>query len=158
MRMRAADWYSENLSCQNIGGSCATSNVGGARCCQRAIWTVGPSQSKLKNRCSLRGETNARGLGSDQCLEVDDVEQRRLQELALEQRSTNAHQRFVRKYGGRFPDRFNIAREADGAAVGQVSGLGDVLSHRSFPRSRRPRIVGRETKKHNVGFRLQLTP
>src|SRR5260370_14511462 len=116
MRMRAADWYSENLSCQNIGGSCAASNVGGARCCQRAIWTVGPSQSKLKNRCSLRGETNARGLGSDQCLEVDDVEQRRLQELALEQRSTNAHQRFVRKYGGVCRHSFKLPPEHHGSA------------------------------------------
>src|SRR5258707_13844849 len=123
MRMRAADWYSENLSCQNIGGSCATSNVGGARCCQRAIWTVGPSQSKLKNRCSLRGETNARGLGSDQCLEVDDVEQRRLQELALEQRSTNAHQRFVRKYGGSFRQSIKISRENGGAEEVQKRGV-----------------------------------
>src|SRR5260370_29753003 len=115
MRMCAADWYSENLSRQNIGGSCPTSNVGSTRCCQRAIWTVGPSQSKLKNRCSLRGETNAGGLGSDQCLEVDDVEQRGLQELALEQRSTNAQQRFVRKYGGAFRDTFHYPGEATAA-------------------------------------------
>src|SRR5258707_9014796 len=142
MRMRAADWYSENLSCQNIGGSCATSNVGGARCCQRAIWTVGPSQSKLKNRCSLRGETNARGLGSDQCLEVDDVEQRRLQELALEQRSTNAHQRFVRKYGGAFPDRFHIPGEAEGAGIVQENGLAEVVSLPPLHGFRRSEIVG----------------
>src|SRR5260221_5004482 len=135
MRMCAADWYAETLSCQNIGGGCATSNVGGTRCRQRAIRTVGPSQSKLKNRCSLRGGTNARGLGSDQCLEVDDVKQRGLQELALEQRPTNAQQRFVRKYGGPLPDRFYIARANQRAEIIPENGLAESLSGASLQRS-----------------------
>src|SRR5260221_7172922 len=157
MRMCASDWYAENLACQNIGGGCATSNVGGTRCRQRAIRTVGPSQSKLKNRCSLRGETNARGLGSDQCLEVDDVKQRGLQELALEQRPTNAQQRFVRKYVGPFPNHFEIGGGNKKAGIIQKKGIRKFFSVAPLPCSGGPPIVASKRKMNNVIYFIRPT-
>ena len=65
------------------------------------------------------GEHDARRLGRDQRLEVDDVEQRRLDELRLQQRAPHAHQRLVGEDDRPLGHRVHVAGEAQRGQLAQ---------------------------------------
>src|SRR5206468_12725889 len=59
----------------------------------------------------------AGGLGRDERLEIDQVQQRRLDDLRLEDRPGDADQRLVREDGRPFGHRVQVAGKAHGAEV-----------------------------------------
>ena len=71
---------------EHIGRRGAAGNVARARNGQAAIGTLGAAQAKLRHGATVGGEHHARRLGGDKRLEADDVEQRRLEQLALRAR------------------------------------------------------------------------
>src|SRR5262249_29208750 len=83
VRVRAAHWDSKALPGERIRGGHAAANEGRAAGAQATIGPLRAPQPELDDRIALRGQADARGLGGDERLEVDDVEQRRLGELAL---------------------------------------------------------------------------
>ena len=59
---------------------------------------MGASQAELDYRIILRGETDARRFGCNQALEIQKIQQGRLQELTLDDRAANADEWFVWKH------------------------------------------------------------
>ena len=54
-------------------------------------------KSEFQHRLATRRQANPGGLRRDKLLEVDQVQQRRLEQLTLEDRTLNPQQRFLRK-------------------------------------------------------------
>ena len=95
--MRAKDGNTVAAAGEHIGRRGAAGNV--ARACngQAAIGTLGSAQAKLRHGATVGGEHHARRLGGDKRLEPDDVEQRRLEQLALQRGAGDAHHGLARK-------------------------------------------------------------
>lgn len=64
----------------------APTHVGRVAGRERAVDALRAAQPELQHLVTLGGGADARGLGGDEGVEVEDVEQRGLDELALEQR------------------------------------------------------------------------
>ena len=97
VRMRAKDGNTVAAAGEHIGRRGAASNV--ARACngQAAIGALGSAQAKLRHGATVGGEHHARRLGGDKRLEPDDVEQCRLEQLALQRGAGDAHHGLARK-------------------------------------------------------------
>ena len=97
VRMRAKDGNTVAAAGEHIGRRGAAGNVARARDGQAAIGTLGAAQAKLGNGTAVRRQHHARRLGGDKRLEADDVEQRRLKQLALQRGTGDANHGFARK-------------------------------------------------------------
>src|SRR5436189_5684962 len=95
--MGAARGDTVELRGENIRCGSATADVRGAAGGQRAVHASCPTQSEFQHRLATRRQANPGGLRRDKPLEVDWVQQRRLEQLTLEDRSLNPQQRFLRK-------------------------------------------------------------
>ena len=76
----------------------AARHVARARNSQAAIGTLGAAQAKLGDGTTIGGQYHARRLGGNKRLEADDVEQRGLEQLALQRRAGDAHHGLARKH------------------------------------------------------------
>lgn len=99
MRVRAAYGDIVALASEHVGDRCAAAHIGGPRRGHGTIGALRATQAELGNGTSLGCPTDACGLGGNERLEVDTIEDGRLQKLALQQRSHHAHERFARKDG-----------------------------------------------------------
>ena len=97
VRMRAKDGNTVAATGEHIGRRGTAGNVARARNSQAAIGALGAAQAKLGNGTAVRRQHHTRRLGGDKCLEADDVEQRRLEQLALQRRAGDAHHGLARK-------------------------------------------------------------
>ena len=97
MGMGACDGDAKELAREHVAGARAAAYVGGAAGRKGAVDALGAAQAKLKDRLAAGGDIHAGCLGGDEGLEVDDVEQGGLDELALGQRSPHPDDRFVRE-------------------------------------------------------------
>ena len=97
MRMRAKDGNTVAAPGKHIGRRGAAGNVARARDGQAAIGTLGATQAELGDGTAVRRQHHARRLGGNKCLEADDVEQRGLEQLALQCRAGDAHHGLARK-------------------------------------------------------------
>ena len=95
--MRAKDGNTVAAAGEHIGRRGAAGNVARARNGQAAIGTLGSAQAKLRHGATVGGEHHARRLGGDKRLEPDDVEQRRLEQLAFQRGTGDAHHGLARK-------------------------------------------------------------
>ena len=82
---------------QHVGRGSATRDVAGARHGEAAIGALGTAQAELGDGTALCRLDHAGGLGGDQRLKVDGVEQRGLEQLALKGGARHAHHGFSRK-------------------------------------------------------------
>ena len=106
--MRSADRDSQELSREDVGRRGAPADVGRARRAHRSVDALRPPEAKLDHRLALRRQADARGLGRDQRLEVDQVEERRLQQHAGNDRAADAQERLLGKYRGAFGDGVHV--------------------------------------------------
>lgn len=97
VRMRAKDGNTVAATGEHIGRRGAAGNVARARDGQPAIGTLGAAQAKLGNGTAVRRQHNARRLGGDKRLEANDVEQRGLEQLALQRGAGDANHGLARK-------------------------------------------------------------
>ncbi len=75
MRVRSRNGDAIATPRKDVRGRSASRNVARARDRDAAIGALGPAQAELRNRTALRRLHHPRGLGGDQRLEADDVEQ-----------------------------------------------------------------------------------
>ena len=97
VRMRAKDGNTVAAAGEHIGRRGAAGNVARTRDGKAAIGTLGAAQAKLRHGATVGGEHHARRLGGDKRLKSDDVEQRRLEQLALQRGASDAHHGLARK-------------------------------------------------------------
>jgi hypothetical protein len=151
VRVRAHDGDLVQLAGQHVAGAREAGHVrvpGGA---QPAIRTLRTTQSELQQLLvGARRLLEARGVGGDEAGEVEQVEQRRLQQLAHGQAAFDAHQRDAREDDGAFLDGVDL----DAGAVQRrepveeaVLGVGQHLAQVRD-------VAGRELERVDHGQRL----
>ena len=97
VRVGAKDGDAVTAPGKHVRRGRAAGNVARAGDGQTAIGTLGAAQAKLGDRTAIRRQHHACRLGGDERLEADDVEQRRLEQLALQRRTGDAHHGLARK-------------------------------------------------------------
>lgn len=83
MSVGSADRNTVFFSCQYVARRRAATDIRSAACRQPTVGSLGPSQAKLQHGILASDSTHARRFGCDQGLEVDDIQQSRLEQLAL---------------------------------------------------------------------------
>src|SRR5262249_50613478 len=87
VRLRSAHWNSEALTGLQIRCARATADIGGSRRGQTPIHSPRATPTKIDHRIILSSQTNACRFRGDQTLEIQNVKQRRLQKLTLDNRT-----------------------------------------------------------------------
>ena len=119
MGVRAAHGNVEAFAGQNVGGRRAAADKRRARGRQRAVNALRPAGAKLQNAVAARRQTNPRRFGRNQGLEIDQVQQRRLQKLALQNVALHPHHRLVRKTNRALAQRLDVHAQFQSAQIFQ---------------------------------------
>lgn len=135
VRVRPRHGHVEHLARKDVGRGAAAGDQRGARAVEARVRALGAAQAELHDQVALRGLADARRLGGDERLVVDDVEHRRLDELGLEDRGLDAQQGFVGEDHRALGHGVDLAREAEVLQVVeellvkqvQRAQIGDVL-------------------------------
>src|SRR5687768_13320600 len=98
-------------------------DVSGTRSRKGTVRSLGAAQTELENLTAVGGQTDTGRLRGDETLEVDDVQQCRLDQLSLQQRTANAQQRLVLKNDGALRERIDIALEPQAAEIFEESAV-----------------------------------
>ncbi len=112
-----------DLPRHHVRGAVAAARVGGPGRGEPAVDPLGPPQAELQDGIVAGRQPQARRLGGDQRLEVDQVEQGRLQELGDEQGAAHPHQRLLAEDHRPLGHGVEVAAEAQGAEVIQEPRL-----------------------------------
>ena len=146
MRMRAKDGNTVAAPGKHVGRRGAAGNVARARDGQAAIGTLGAAQAKLGHGVAVRRQHHARRLGGDKCLEADDVEQRGLEQLALQRGAGDAHHGLARIDELALGDGVNVHVCTKIAQVVEESRLEHRAAGRGLERGEVVDILGRKAK------------
>src|SRR5207249_75148 len=107
----------ELLSCLQIRCAGAAADVSGTGCCQSTIDSLRSAETKLDHRIVFGSQADARRLSRDKALEVENIEERRFEELTFNDRTNNPNQRFVRKNQSSFRNCIYVAGQLQPAQV-----------------------------------------
>ena len=144
--MRAKDGNTVAAPGKHVGRRGAAGNVARARDGQAAIGTLGAAQTKLGHGAAVRRQHHARRLGGDKCLEANDVEQRGLEQLALQRRAGDAHHGLARIDELALGDGIDIHVCTKIVQVVEESGLEHRAAGRGLKRGEVVDILGRKAK------------
>ena len=112
MGHRAARRHAVELIRQRTGRALAAADVRRARTEHRGIAALRPSRTKFKNGAALRRAGHAVGLRGNQALMVQRQKQKRLDDLRLDGRGADRHDRLVREDGRPLRDGPDVAGES----------------------------------------------
>ena len=127
---------------EHVRGRRDAAHVGRARGAEAAVGALRPPQAEVDHLVAPRGEADPRGLGRDQRLEVDEVEERRLDELRVEDRPPHADEGLVGEHDRALGHRVDVAAQAQLAELAQEGGVEErpaVVARGGRPGRRRPR-------------------
>lgn len=144
--MRAKDGDAVTASGKHIGRRGTAGNVARARNGQTAIGTLGSAQAKLGHGAAVGGKHHTRRLGGDKRLEADDIEQRRLEQLALQRRTGDAHHGLARKDELALGDGVDVYMCTKIAQVVKESRLEHRAAGRGLERGEVVDILGRKAQ------------
>ena len=117
--VRAPHRQAEEASREHVRGRGDAAHVGRARGAEAAVGALRPPQAEVDHLVAPRGEADPGGLGRDQRLEVDEVEERRLDELRVEDRPPHADEGLVGEHDRALGDRVDVAAQAQLAQLAQ---------------------------------------
>ncbi len=123
VRVGALDGDAVELAGQHVRGGRAAADVRGARRRQPAVEALGAAQAELEHRLSPGGVADPGRLAGDQGLEVDDGQQRGLDQLGLQDRALHAQQGLVREDHGALGHGVDPTRKAHRAQVREEGRL-----------------------------------
>ena len=146
----AAHGDAEQLPGQHVRGGRAAPHVGRPGGRQRAVEALGPPQPELQDGLVAGGDGQPRGLGGDQALEVDHVDQGRLEDLALQDRPAHAHQRLVGEDHRPLGDGRHLAGQAQPAQVVEEGPLEQRAPVGTGQRGQVVEVVGLEAEAPQV--------
>ena len=113
VRHGADNRHAVALAGQHIGGAGKAGEVTRPRRVKRGLGAVRGAQTEIGEDFARRRQHHARGLGGDQRLEMQDVDEARFDQLCLRQRCGNADQRLVWETNAAFGNRVHVAGEAE---------------------------------------------
>ena len=111
--MGALDGNIESCSGFEVGGRVGPTHERRSTGGHRTVWPLRTAEPELENRVLARRDPDPRGLGRDQGREVDQVEQRRLEQLTFDQPTANPDQWLVRKDQSALWHRLDIAAQPE---------------------------------------------
>ena len=123
VRVGAAHRNAEQLAGQHVGRGRAAADVRRAAGGQRAVDALCAAQAEFQHRVAVRCQTHARGLRGDQGLKIDQIQQRGLDDLALQDRPLHAHQRLLRKHDRSLGNGVHPAGQFEGVEVVEKGGI-----------------------------------
>ncbi len=112
MGVRSFRIGAEKLRGQDVGGSDAPPDDRGAGAERAGIRPLRAPQTEFHDGVPLGRVCDARRLGRDEALMIDQAEQRRLQQLRLDDRRGDADKRFPRKDDAPFRNGVNVSVKA----------------------------------------------
>ena len=135
VRHRAAGVHAVQLVRDRAGSPGAAADVGSARAENRAVSALRAAGAEFQHRPAPGGPLDAIGLSGDEALVVDGQQGERLDQLRLDGRCADHHQRLLGKYRRALGDGIDIAGEAEVTEIGQkflaedaaAPQVGDVL-------------------------------
>ena len=117
VRVGASDRYFKELAAEDIGSA----DTAGDDSCPGTVGTgvgaLGTAQTEFHNAVTLRRVADPGGLGGDQALMVDDIEDGGLDQLRLHDGSNNFHHGFPGEHEGTFRNSVNGTGKVE---IGQV--------------------------------------
>ena len=123
--MGAAHGNMEHLSAEHIRGAHAACDDCGARAVNRGVRSLCPAATEFHHAVALCGAHNARGLGRNEALVVDDVQKRGFNELCLHNRRNHLDQGFARENDRALRNRVDITGKAEVPEIREEGGLKD---------------------------------
>ncbi len=121
----APDRDAEQPPGEDVRGGGRPPHVRRARGGEAAVGPLRPAQAEVDHLVSAGGEAHPRRLGRDERLEVDEVEQRRLHELGVEDRAAHAHERLVGEHHRALGHRVDVALQAQKGELGEEARVED---------------------------------
>ena len=103
----------KKLSAQNVGGADTAADDGSPGAVGAGVRSLCAAQAEFHDAVAVGGIADPGGLGGDQTLMVDDIQDSGLYQLCLHDGSDNFDQRFPRKYHRTFRDRVNVSGELE---------------------------------------------
>ena len=146
VRVCAKDGNAVTAPGKHIRRGRAAGNVARAGDGQTAIGTLGAAQAKLGDGTAVRRQHHTCRLGGDERLEADDVEQRRLEQLALQRRTGDAHHGLARKDELTLGHGVNVHVRAKVAQVVEECGFKHRTAGGSLKRGEVLDILGRKAQ------------
>ena len=146
MRVRAKDGNAIAAPGKHVGRGRAARHVARARNGQTAIGTLGAAQAELGDGATIGRQHHARRLGGDERLEADDVEQRGLEQLALQRRAGDAHHGLARKNKLALGHGVDVHVRAEVAQVVEELGLEHRATGRGLKRREVVDVLGRKAQ------------
>src|SRR6266403_4442105 len=123
VRLRSAGRNPVVLARLQIRRAGTAADVGRTGSRQTAINSLGATQTKFDYRVIFSSKTDACRLRRNETLEIQDVEQSRFQELALDDGAANPDERFIRENQRSFRNRINVASQSQTAQVIEKAGI-----------------------------------
>ena len=146
VRVRAKDGDAVTAPGKHVRRGRTAGNVARARDGQAAIGALGTAQAKLRHGTAVRRQHHARRLGGDKCLEADDVQQRRLEQLALQRGAGDAHHGLARKHELALGHGVNVHVRTEVAQVVEECRLKHRAAGRSLERGEVVDVLGRKAQ------------
>ena len=121
--MGAAHGDIKHLSAEHVRSAHATRDDCGARAVNRGVRSLRSPAAELHHAVALCRTHNACGLGRDETLVVDDVQNRGLDKLRLHNRSNHLDQRLARENDRALGNRVDVTGEAEVPQVVEEGGF-----------------------------------
>ena len=121
--MGAAHGDVKHLSAEHVRSAHATRDDCGARAVNRRVRSLRSPAAELHHAVALRRAHNACGLGRDETLVVDDVQNRGLDKLRLHNRGNHLDQRLARENDRALGNRVDVTGEAEVPQVVEEGGF-----------------------------------
>ena len=125
-------------------------HVGRARGAEAAVGALRPPQAEVDHLVAPGGEADPGGLGRDQRLEVDEVEERRLDELRVEDRPPHPDEGLVGEDDRALGDGVDVAAQAQLAQLAQEGGVEERTAVVAEEACQVGDVLGREVEARQV--------
>ena len=117
--MRTANRNAEELTGEHIARGLTAADDGRTRAINARVRPLRTAKTELQHLVSARRLHHTGRLGSDQGLVIDDVQQRRFQQLCFHDRRDDAENRLIREDDRSFRHREDFAGKVEIAQIGQ---------------------------------------
>ena len=126
MRVRAADGHTEELTGEHVARRLTAADHRRARTVNARIRPLRAAQTEFQHAVAARRLHHAGGLGGDQRLMVDDVEQRGFKKLRFHDRRNDADNRFAGENDRSLRNSQNFAGKPQGGQAGEKRLVKDI--------------------------------
>ena len=131
---------------KHVGGGRAARHIARARHGKAAVGTLSAAEPELGNGATLCSLHHTRGLSGRERLEADDVQERRLEQLALERRAAHAHHGLAREHELALGHGIDVHARAEVGEIAEEPALKERTAARSLEPCQVIDVIGRKAQ------------